>query len=181
VSFAIRRLIQRLGYGAIRLPSGKEGSFNGCWVEYRTPVAPMSWRYLIVVTLGNAFWEIAQLPLYTIWMAETDAEIVFALVHCTVGDVLIAAGSLGLAVLVMGRNSLRRQFWSVAYITISLGVGYTIFSEWLNVSVRGNWAYAPIMPVLPILGTGLSPLLQWIVGPILGFSFVARTARAARS
>jgi len=44
-------------------------------------------------------------------------------------------------------------------------VAYTIFSEWLNTAVRQSWAYSPLMPVLPIMGTGLAPLLQWIVVP----------------
>ncbi len=49
-------------------------------------------------------------------------------------------------------------------------VGYTVFSEWLNVRVRRSWAYAELMPVLPVVGTGLSPLLQRIV--IAGLALV---------
>ena len=40
------------------------------------------------------------------------------------------------------------------------GVAYTIFSEWLITTVRQGWAYSPLMPVVPIMGTGLAPLLQ---------------------
>jgi len=42
-------------------------------------------------------------------------------------------------------------------------VSYSVFSEWLNVSVRGSWAYAGAMPKL--FGLGLSPLLQRLVVP----------------
>jgi hypothetical protein len=45
--------------------------------------------------------------------------------------------------------------------------------EWLNVSVRGSWSYSALMPVIPIIGTGLSALMQWIVVPLLAF-WVAR-------
>jgi hypothetical protein len=45
------------------------------------------------------------------------------------------------------------------------GVAYTIYSEWLDTTVRQSWAYSPLMPVLPITGTGMAPLLQWIVVP----------------
>ena len=38
-----------------------------------------------------------------------------------------------------------------------LGVAYTIYSEWLNVSVRRSWAYSSLMPTVPFIGTGLSP------------------------
>ena len=54
---------------------------------------------------------------------------------------------------------------SAVMVALVLGVGYTIYSEWMNVNVRGNWAYAPAMPTLPGIGTGLFPLLQWIVVP----------------
>ena len=45
------------------------------------------------------------------------------------------------------------------------GVAYPIYSEWLNMTVRQSWAYSSLMPVLPVTGTGLAPLLQWIVVP----------------
>jgi hypothetical protein len=37
--------------------------------------------------------------------------------------------------------------------------------EWLNIVVRASWAYSDRMPVVPVIGTGLSPLLQWVVVP----------------
>ena len=51
--------------------------------------------------------------------------------------------------------------------SLAFGVVYTIFSEWLNTSVRGSWAYSDLMPVVPVIGTGLAPLLQWFVVPTL--------------
>lgn len=56
-------------------------------------------------------------------------------------------------------------------LTIVFGVLYTIFSEWLNVVIRQTWAYAELMPVVPVIGTGLSPLLQWIAIPLAAFRF----------
>jgi len=57
----------------------------------------------------------------------------------------------------------------VLFAAIAIGVGYTIFSEWLNIVVRQAWAYRDIMPVVPVLNVGLSPLLQWIVIPALAY------------
>ena len=48
----------------------------------------------------------------------------------------------------------------VAALTIGFGAGYTVFSEWLNTVVRKSWAYSDLMPAVPVIGTGLSPLLQ---------------------
>jgi hypothetical protein len=53
---------------------------------------------------------------------------------------------------------------TIAYaVAIVAGISYTTLSEWLNVSVRGSWAYAPVMPQL--FGIGLAPILQWLVVP----------------
>ena len=66
-----------------------------------------------------------------------------------------------------GRGWPARHFLRVAGLTIAGGVLYTIFSEWLNVSIRHSWNYSQAMPRLPVLGTGLAPFLQWIVVPLL--------------
>jgi len=63
-----------------------------------------------------------------------------------------------------------REVWLLVLVS---GVAYTVYSEWLNVNVRGSWAYAPLMPTLPILGTGLTPLLQWIVLPTVALGVAA--------
>src|SRR3546814_12589951 len=61
----------------------------------RKPAAGGGWlaavrRYLAVIAVGNLLWEFAQLPLYTIRYDGSMEEILFAVVHCTGGDVLIA-------------------------------------------------------------------------------------------
>jgi hypothetical protein len=135
--------------------------------------APAEWlvtirRYLGVTLIANLIWEIVQLPLYTLWTTGTVRQQAFAIVHCTIGDAMIAALCLILALLVFAEptwptTSAVRVFSA----TLAIGIGYTIYSEWINTSVRGNWAYSPWMPIIPLLGTGLSPLLQWLVVPIL--------------
>jgi hypothetical protein len=136
-------------------------------------------RYLAASVLGHAAWEIFQLPLYTIWSDGTVGEIVFAVVHCTGGDLLIAATTLLLALIVFGRAWPDGDAYrNVMIAAVLLGVGYTIFSEWLNVSVRQSWTYSPWMPRLPILGTGLSPLAQWVVVPVLSFRWARARLRS---
>ena len=39
------------------------------------------------------------------------------------------------------------------------------FSEWLNLVIRKSWQYSELMPVVPIVDVGLSPLLQWVLLP----------------
>lgn len=144
-------------------------------------------RYLCVILAGNLVWESAQVPLYTIWWTGTWGEIVFAAVHCTGGDVLIALTSLTLALLVAGTGAWPfERYRVVATLTVLFGVAYTSFSEWLNIVVRAAWAYSDLMPVLPLFGfdVGLSPLLQWILVPLFGFWWAQRNLgrpRAARA
>lgn len=136
-------------------------------------------RYLCLIAVVNLVWEFAHMPLYTIWRTGTAGEIVFAAVHCTGGDILIAMSTLLLALMIFGdgwprdRLAVRR----VVVSTISMGVGYTVFSEWLNIEVRQAWAYSDLMPIVPVIEAGLSPLLQWIVIPSLAFAWALRPTR----
>ena len=128
--------------------------------------------YLSVIVIGNVTWEIIQLPLYTIWSTGTRREQTFAVVHCTLGDFLIALSALMLALLMIGRAGWpNERFWPVAVAATILGIAYTGFSEWLNVVVRASWSYSERMPVISLFGfnVGLSPLLQWLVVPAAAF------------
>ena len=60
---------------------------------------------------------------------------------------------------------------------VAVGLAITLVVEWLATRVLHRWAYAgamPVVPVLPVLGVGVSPLLQWLVLPPLVLWFVRR-------
>jgi hypothetical protein len=131
--------------------------------------------YLLTAVTLNFVWETAQLPLYTIWQTGSASELAFVILHCTGGDLLILAASLMLALLLIGdANWPRFGYRWVVLATTILGLSYTVFSEWLNVEVRQSWAYAPAMPLIPPLGTGLAPLLQWLIIPPTALAFAKR-------
>jgi hypothetical protein len=50
----------------------------------------------------------------------------------------------------------------------------TLVLEWLATEVLDRWSYSDAMPELPVLGTGLLPVLQWILLPPLIVWFVWR-------
>ena len=123
--------------------------------------------YVAVSAAAHFIWEVLQLPLYTIWTLGTPREIAFAVIHCTAGDVMVATLTLIAALTIAGsRDWPSQKFLHVAAITVGLGLSFTICSEWLNVVIRKSWAYSRLMPTLPGTGTGLSPLVQWIVIPL---------------
>lgn len=135
--------------------------------------------YTAAVLLLNLVWEVAQMPLYTLWWTAPARSIVFAIVHCTVGDVLIALAALLIAIVLFRRGWPAQRFAPVASAAVAFGLVYTGFSEWLNVYVRHTWAYASGMPILPGLGIGISPLAQWVVVPAAGLAWVHRRRRVA--
>lgn len=144
-------------------------------------IGPSEWLtglrgILLASAVGHLAWEIVQFPLYTIWFEGKPSEIMFAILHCTGGDLLIVMSTLVAALLVFGRGwpTDRVAHRNVMVTAIALGLCYTVFSEWLNVSVRGTWAYSPWMPRIPPFGTGLTPFLQWIVVPAGAFLLVRR-------
>lgn len=125
-------------------------------------------RYLGVSVVANLAWEMLQLPLYTLWTTGTRKQQAFAVLHCTVGDAMIAGLSLLVALALFARGTWPSAGVARVYAaSLAFGVCYTIYSEWLNTSIRGSWAYSDLMPVLPVIGTGLAPLLQWFAVPTL--------------
>jgi hypothetical protein len=129
-----------------------------------------AWRFIAVryapwLAALSLAWELAQLPLYTLWKEATPGYIAFAVAHCTTGDLLI-----GVAALLIGRILGREEAFGTRTLLwmLILAPGYTLFSEWLNTTL-GRWAYSDLMPTVRIAGLviGLSPLLQWLVIPPL--------------
>lgn len=59
-------------------------------------------RFLLATAVGTLMWEIAHLPLYTVWLTESRAKFAYDILHCTVGGALIVASSLAVAVAVLG-------------------------------------------------------------------------------
>lgn len=131
--------------------------------------------YLVISLVSHLTWETLQLPLYTVWSTGSPRELAFAVLHCTAGDLLIALATLMGSLAVIGdREWPGRGRLRIAALTVIGGLVYTIFSEWLNTRVRGAWGYSDLMPTLPPVGTGLSPLLQWVFIPALALAAIGR-------
>ena len=129
-------------------------------------------RYLLVTVVGHFAWEVVQLPLYTLWQAGTPRELVVAVLHCTAGDIVIAMTSLALALAAIGSGDWpSRRCGSVLIGIVTIGVVYAVYSEYMNTAVRYAWTYSELMPIVPGLRTGVSPLLQWLVLPTVALWF----------
>jgi len=154
--------------------SGQLARWDRRWYQRTQAWSFILRRYLPRLALLSLAWEVAHLPLYTIWATGRPAWIAFAVVHCTAGDILIGAVALMLA-LILSRAGEPADWsvWRIGACTAVLAVAYTVWSERLNLAA-GNWAYSAWMPVLPWVEVGLSPLLQWLVVPMAALGWAHR-------
>lgn len=135
-------------------------------------------QYLMVSAIGHLLWETMQLPLYTIWYDATPRAIVFAVLHCFTGDMIIAAVALLVALAVSGAAEWpAERSLHVGATVLALGIAYVVYSEHLNTVVRQSWAYTSAMPLLPLIGIGVAPLAQWFVVPTVALLAAHRSAR----
>ena len=120
------------------------------------------WSLLAFVL--NLTWEIAQVRLYTLWAEADGLTVAWALLHCSLGDVVIALAMFALAGMVLRRADWpASRPWTGGVIVVIGAMAFTAWSEWYNVYRAGNWAYTASMPM--IFGIGLTPLLQWLILP----------------
>lgn len=134
-------------------------------------------RYLPYLALFSLGWEILQLPLYTLVVDARPALIAYAVAHCTAGDILIGTLALMAALAICGADA--RADWprrKIILVALLIGIAYTILSERYHLA-SGSWAYSSLMPMVPGLKIGWSPLLQWLVVPVTAW----RLANPGRS
>jgi hypothetical protein len=146
-----------------------------------------AWRLILLDYLPwfavlNLGWEAAHVRLYTLWYEAEPAYIAFSVLHCTLGDVLIGSAALSVA-LITGREGppARWRWQRIALVTALAGTAYTVFSEWMNISLLGNWTYAESMPKLALGGfeVGLTAVAQWLVVPPLALYLAGRRYRSS--
>jgi hypothetical protein len=153
------------------MPTASIGSLPR-WYRDRATLSFIALGYLPWLGALNLVWEIAQLPLYTVWAEDSLLYIAYVAAHCTLGDMAIGAASLLFAIVATRAGTIGEwTFRKVGLVTIAAGFGYTAFSEWLNTVARESWAYSALMPVIGLGGVeiGLSPLAQWLVIPPVAF------------
>ena len=137
------------------------------------------WIAVILVTFALHFaWEMAQGNLFRQMQSMPFWRATAWCARATAGDLVITTIAFSAAAMSGGLHwPLIRRRLSPALIFLTVGILITIGYEIYAVST-GRWAYDEQMP--QILGIGLSPLLQWIVIPLLeiaAFGVIWRRAR----
>lgn len=76
--------------------------------------------YVTLLAPVNLSWEMAHLPLYTLWETGSSGDRAYAVLHCTVGDAMIALSSLGLSVLALRAWHWPSQRFAAVLVTTTL-------------------------------------------------------------
>jgi hypothetical protein len=118
--------------------------------------------------LLNYPWEFLQAPLYQQMSSAAHWDGIKTCSRAAVGDAVIALAAFwGMALATRTRDWVREPTLSMTLGFIASGVLITIAIERLALSDLWlhSWACSAHMPVVPGLGIGLAPLLQWVVLP----------------
>lgn len=115
--------------------------------------------------LVNLIWEFGHSSLYTDG-AGSLWYILWSRTHCTVGDIMILTFAFyGVSIIFRSRYWWKKRGGLPKILFVLFGFSYTVWSEWYNINIAQTWQYTSSMPT--ILGFGLSPLFQWVLGPLV--------------
>lgn len=125
--------------------------------------------------LLSFLWETQQMPFYQVSPELSCFERTRNCTLATVGDVGILLVSFWVvAAISKSRQWVQQPNWRQISIFTFVGIVITVVFEALATGPLGMWAYAKSMPTIPFFGTGLLPLLMWILIPPLMIWFVKR-------
>lgn len=133
--------------------------------------------------LLNYPWEFSQVPLF---VGMPDAPHWAAIKICataTLGDIIIMLIAYWfVAVVARTRSWIATPRAGHVMMFVAIGLAITVVIEQLALQGLwfGTWKYSPLMPVVPGIGVGLSPLLQWIILPLLLVWFIRRQLAGAQ-
>ena len=125
-----------------------------------------------VAVVINYPWELAQSRLY-----KGVEDFSVAWWHC--GIAALGDGILVLLIHAVGLGVFRKKDWfghpGTSEFAVMSGTGLVIgvSVEWVAVYIARRWTYKTSMPLVPVLGVGLVPVLQMLVLPPIIFRIVA--------
>ncbi|WP_206453904.1 hypothetical protein [Aurantimonas marina] len=144
---------------------------QGLWAVPEVSFALFSFAFHFI-------WEFLQVPTFE-GMAELPHwEGVKICTYATVGDVGIALTAFWITSLAARtRHWIRHKKGWQLLIFLAVGLVITVGLEFYYVEISNRWSYSELMPLVPPFGTGLAPLLQWIVVPLLVVELTRRNLR----
>ena len=127
-------------------------------------------------------WEFWQAPTYAGMIEMNHWDGIKLCSSATFGDVGFALTAFWIT-----SAAARSRFWFEApkawqtLLFIGVGIVLTVGFEYYYTNISERWTYSDLMPLVPPLGTGLSPLLQWIFIPLGVVWLTQRQAAGAKA
>ncbi len=125
--------------------------------------------------LLNFVWEYIQAPTYAGMIEMNHWDGIKLCTSATFGDVGFALTAFWITSLASRSRQwiFEPKAWQLL-LFLGVGIGLTIGFEFYYTTISLRWTYSELMPLVPPFGTGLSPLLQWVVVPLLVLWFARR-------
>ena len=144
---------------------------RGQWLDILEPEFSVGLFSLLL----NFVWEVQQMPFFEMPPGVTILDVISGCTQATLGDAGISLAAFwAVAVVAKSRQWICKPTWRQIVGFIIVGVLITIVFEFVATGPLDRWTYADAMATLPILGTGLLPILQWITLPPLVVWLVSR-------
>lgn len=123
-------------------------------------------RIALFGLLTAFLWEMWQMPFYDAGGATMAARVQ--------GCSLASIGDAGIMVFAYAMASWKagRRLWlnditpGTLLVYLGTGLAVTIAIEHIALNFAFGWRYSELMPLGPIIGTGLVPVAMWIVVPL---------------
>lgn len=133
---------------------------------------------LLFAFLVNFVWEMLQMPLFDFPSQASLAQINLACVKASIGDALMVVVAFWIvAALQRDRAWIFHPSMRSLVLFLIPGIIMTIAYEAIAIGPLHRWAYAEAMPTLPGPGTGIVPLAQWLILPLVIVYIVKRRLR----
>lgn len=111
-------------------------------------------------------WEFLQVPTYAGMAEMAHWEGIKLCTSATIGDVGFALTAFWTASLVARTRHWMGNLAALPVLAfLGTGIALTVGFEFYYTQITQRWTYSDLMPLVPPFGTGLSPLLQWLVLP----------------
>ncbi|MGY3090884.1 hypothetical protein ACVWYF_003948 [Hymenobacter sp. UYAg731] len=123
---------------------------------------------LVLAFALNFIWELSHCLLYE-GCGYDPLHVAFLALASLADAIMAALLYLGLALVYQDGLWVRQLTWVRASWLVIIGGAGAALTEVVHLAA-GNWVYTDRMPLIPGLGVGLSPVLQFAVLPLLIYS-----------
>lgn len=137
---------------------------------------------LLILSFPMHFtWEFLQAPLFRNMQDATHMDGIRICLQATLGDMIIVLIAFWAAAGLTGtRQWLAQPNRRAILAWLSTGLAFTVVLEYYSTEIAGRWIYGTSMPRLPVIGTGITPVLQWIVIPLIVLWYMHRLSFGKR-